>query len=491
MKDRPHVVIIMADQLRFDALGSHTPNLNGLLSESVRFDRAYCASPLCVPARGAFFTGRYPCQTGCLINPWVPADRRHGLVAADTANLYELAAPHYDVWHTGKQHFLTCDGVDQASDSPIHWQSFERFYDGHLKKTGGQKPGGAGFTGLIPELIGNAQTHAREYSIPATGRYDGPLSDFFDGFICDTSIDAIRSRDAGRPFWLNAMFLAPHPPLEVPEPWYSQLSLDDVELPANVGVWSEGQSPLQMYHLPGFIGTRYSREQWHEVWRVYLGLVALLDHCVGRILDELKRQNIYDNTLVLFTSDHGEMLGSHRLWQKMCCYEESIRIPVAFKPPKVWPWTPGPRAGLVSHIDILPTLDSLLGLGAPDNLPGFSLQSVFENGGATDRERVFVQYDGNGAIGNISRCVVTDDWKLNVDRFKDEIYFELYQLSNDPLEMNNLALKQPKRVETLLLILSKHLRSSGDHFDLSRSDYSRFYRFQSHFSDKLGSADGN
>ncbi len=80
--DRPHVVVIVADQLRADLLGPHTPRLNALLAESATFGRAYCASPLCVPARGALFTGRYPNHTGCLINPWREPDRHHGYVRA-------------------------------------------------------------------------------------------------------------------------------------------------------------------------------------------------------------------------------------------------------------------------------------------------------------------------------------------------------------------------------------------------------------------------
>ena len=333
MQNRPHVVNIMADQLRFDALGPHTPNLNKLLTQSVRFEHTYCASPLCAPARAALFTGRYPCETGSLINPWIPSDRHHGFVAANTANLYSLAAEHYDVWHTGKQHVFTEHELDQAADSPIHWQSFEQLYEPHLQKTGGHKPGGANFSTIVPELTGNARTVVQTYSTPATGKYSGPLSDFFDGFICDTSIDAIRSRHPNRPFMLNAMFLAPHPPFEIPDPWYSQIEADDFELPDNVGIWSQGQSPLQLYHLPGFLGTRYTREQWREIWRTYLGLVALLDHCVGRIIDELKNQGLYNQTLILFTSDHGEMLGSHQLWQKMCCYEESIQHAIGNKTP--------------------------------------------------------------------------------------------------------------------------------------------------------------
>ena len=97
------------------------------------------------------------------------------------------------------------------------------------------------------------------------------------------------------------------------------------------------QSPLQMYNLTGVVGAAYGRQEWKEAWRVYLGLVAMLDACVGQILDELKAQGIYEESLIVFTSDHGEMLGSHGLFQKMCMYEESARTPLYIKFPKGFP----------------------------------------------------------------------------------------------------------------------------------------------------------
>ena len=105
---RPDIVIIMADQLRYDVLGKgYTPNIDTLMNESVCFDRAYCASPLCVPSRGAFFTGLCPDSNGSLINPWEPRDAEYGNVRNGIDNLYELVSEDWEVIHSGKQHLFT------------------------------------------------------------------------------------------------------------------------------------------------------------------------------------------------------------------------------------------------------------------------------------------------------------------------------------------------------------------------------------------------
>lgn len=470
----PPVIVLMADQLRADALGPHTPHINALMSQSVCFERAYCASPLCVPARGAFFTGRAPNATGCLINPWRPDDARFGRVRAGVPTLYELLERDYDSWHVGKQHLLTVDGADSPA-SRTHWTATEKDYARFLETQNQRAPGGPSFRGLMPEMQGGRLTHAVTYSTPHTGCFPGDFEQFFDGFFTRGALDAIEGRDQNRPFALNLMFLAPHPPLEIPQPWYSLVQDQEVELPSNVGRWSEGQSPLQLYNLPGFIGSRYSREQWREVWRVYLGLVALLDHCVGLVIEALKREGLYDEALIVFTSDHGEMLGSHCLWQKMCLYEEAARVPLSFKLPG------GRGAGtrsdaLVSHLDVLPTLCELLELETPANLEGISLAPHIERGEAIERGAVFVQFDGNGARGNFQRGVVSGDWKLIVDLFKDEVFFELYDTRTDPQEERNRAWQEPERVRAMLRVLRDEMKRTSDLLDVPQSAFDEFLR---------------
>ncbi|MGO4495627.1 sulfatase [Paenibacillus sp. 2RAB27] len=473
---KPHVVIIMADQLRADLISPQfAPNIHKLSQESFRFNRAYCASPLCVPARGSFFTGRYPNQTGCLINPWEEQDAAHGHVRSNTPNLYQLLEKDWDSWHTGKQHLLTEDRFDQSAHSQTHWLPLEGRYAKYLKEQGKRAPGGASFQGLVPEMAGGTTTRVAAYSIPTTGRYEEGFDAFFDGFILNDTLDALQQRDQTKPLFLSAMFLAPHPPLDIPDPWYSMYTQEDITLPDNVGEWAKNQSPLQLYNLTGAIGVRYSREEWYRIWTVYAGLVRLLDDCVGRIIEELKTQGIYDDTLLIFTSDHGEMLGSHCLWQKMCMYEESVRTPLFLKFPDGFKSETSDSDALVSAIDIVPTLCDYLDIPIPEGVAGTSLLPLV-HGQQLNRERLFIQFDGNGARGNFQRCVIEGDHKLIVDWFKDEIFLELYDTAKDPQERDNLAFQDVHRNGILALLehIKEHMRSTGDILQLPDDAYAIF-----------------
>ncbi|MFS0727534.1 sulfatase [Paenibacillus sp. 1P07SE] len=472
-REQPHVIIIMADQLRWDVIGEHTPHINSLRSESVDFQRSYCASPICVPARGAFFSGRYPGETGCLINPWEKSEAAHGEVRSGIPHLYSLLEQQWDSWHTGKQHFYHADQPDNQPDALTHWRPFHKLYNEHMKQLGRPKPGGPEFKAIAPELMGGTVTKAKRYSIPTTGCYEEGLAHFYDSFITRSSLEALRSRDPDKPMLLNAMFLAPHPPLHIPEPYYSRFR--EVQMPENVGRWSPNQSPLQLYNVTGALGSHYTRADWARIWPVYLGLVSLLDDCVGQLIDELKRQQMYDNSLIVFTSDHGEMLGSHKLWQKMCMYEESSRIPLYIKFPADAGIAPRQVHQLVSAIDVLPTLCDALGVVPPDGLPGHSLMPSLQ-GAQHPREQVFIQYDGNGSRGNYQRCIVADRHKLIVDHFKDEIYLELYDTEADPQEHCNLAFEcsQEALIRSLLSKLEEHMRSISDHLVWPEDLYSDF-----------------
>ncbi|MBT97698.1 MAG: arylsulfatase [Dehalococcoidia bacterium] len=469
--EKPNIIILMADQLRFDLVGEHTPNINALVADSMSFTRAYCTSPLCVPARGSFFTGKYPNTSGSLINPWDPRDGHHGQVKARTPNLYSLLDGEWDSWHTGKQHLKTEDDFDRQPGSRTHWSSLEKGYASMLEAAGKRKPGGPAYRGAMPEMAYGTTTRLKKYSIPTTGCYPEGLDYFFDGYIKNTSLEAIENRDRSKPFMLNTMFIAPHPPLEIPEPFYSQIR--GVDMPENVGLWGAGQSPLQLYNLTGYLGTRYSRADWQEIWDVYAGLVALLDHCIGEIIRKLKDEGMYDNSLILWTADHGEMLGSHCLWQKMCMYEESTHVPLSFKLPKGTESIDSSDE-IVSHVDILPTLCDYAGVATPPGIDGLSLKKTIETGASIDRDHVFIQFDGNGARGNFQRSVIHGSHKLIVDLFKDEVYFELYDVLTDPQEKYNLAFTQQDRVRELSDLLREWMRDTGDLVSYVADDYDHF-----------------
>lgn len=463
-----HVVIIMADHLRYDVAKTHMPNVAAL--GGVTFDRCHCASPLCVPARGSFFTGLYPNETGSIINPWDERERVHGNVRTGIPNMYGLMGQDWDIWQVGKQHFLSEDDVfDNITLTHNHLD-----YSNYLKENGKRHPGGPEFRQLVPEMLHGKTTRARAYSKPHTGCYPEDEKFYYDNFFTEGCLEAIDKRDKTKPLLLNAMMLAPHPPFEVPEPWYSFAPRPEV-LPENVGKWYPGQSPLQLYNLTGVVGSHYSREKWYEPWRVYLGLVAMLDNCIGKIVTKLKEENMYDNTLIIITSDHGDMLGAHSLFQKMCMYEESLVVPLVIKFPA--DYTPARNfiSDNVSAVDVLPTLCDYLGITLPKTVSGTSLMPAIDGGLFGDRD-IFAQFDGNGARGNFQRTIVNGRHKLIVDIFKDEIFLELYDVETDRLETENLALDEvfAPRVTELLGRLKAHMKRTGDLLELPENVYENF-----------------
>ncbi|OYZ51378.1 MAG: hypothetical protein B7Y15_06090 [Bacteroidetes bacterium 24-39-8] len=483
------VIVIMADQLRADVLGKgFTPNIDALQKDAVTFNRAYCAAPLCAPSRASFFTGLYPNRTGSMINPWEKDDEVYGNTKAGIANLYGLMDAEWDSYHVGKQHFFTEEKMDKNPSTKTKWITQET-YSKWMKEQGKPKPGGKMYKDVAPELVSSTHTQLRSYSTPATGLYKEGINYFLDHYLANEAIKAIQNRDTKKPLLLNAMFLAPHPPFSIPEPYYSKYGLKDFDLPENVGEWYPGQSPLQMYNLTGFIGSRYNREQWGQIWAKYLGLVKLLDDEVGRVIVALKQAGIYEQSTILFTADHGEMLGSHSLWQKMCMYEESARVPFLLKLPQSVQPAIKVSNEPISLVDFLPTVLDLNAIKHPGRMDGISLLPLIE-GKTINRKAIFLQFDGNGSLGSSQRAVVMGNYKLTVDMFKDEFYVELYDLSKDFQEKENLAFNQSfsQKTNELLLVLKEHMKLSGDRVVLPAELMKKFlknYKYGIQKSDKV------
>lgn len=474
---KPNLIIIMADQLRSDVFNmGYTPNIDSLMKESVRFSSAYCASPLCVPARGAFFTGLCPSSNGSLINPWEKRDAKYGDVKSNIENLYSLMEKEWYSIHSGKQHLFTEGGKLEDRDNLTAWASTEKSYKEMLKENNVRQPGVLPrFKTYVPEMVDGKVTKVAKYSNAETGLYPFDSKYFFDIYFTDEGIKALKQRDKSKPVFYSAMYLAPHPPLEIPEPWFSLVKQDDVILPENVGKYYPHQSPLQMYNLTGIVGARYSEEEWKESWRVYLGQVALFDECVGRLINELKAEGLYDDSMIIFTTDHGEMLGSHRLFQKMCMYEESSHVPLTIRFPK------GEFARdintLVSHLDVMPTILDYLNIESKNSFEGISLLPLILNSDEKGFDRdIFIQYDGNGSRSNFQRCIIRNKYKLILDLFKDEMFIELYDLENDRIESKNLAFDEEydEEIIDMYASLSKHMKETSDLITLPILDLPSF-----------------
>lgn len=488
-KNKPNCICLFADQLRYDVLGKgYTPNIDALMADSVQFPNTYCASPLCVPARGSLFTGTYPGVNGSLINGWYPPEKPYSRVKDGIDNLYYfMERQNMECIHSGKQHLIV-EGtpLQERMDTKTAWLTTEDSYRAFVRESGRRLPGGPLFRTPIPEMTDGVHTRICTYSNPHTGMYEEGYDYYFDGYFTNAAVNAMEQLDGTKSLFLSMMFLAPHPPFDIPEPWYSQIKDEEVKLPENVNQWYPHQSPLQKYNLTGFIGGSYHMEEWREAWRVYLGLVSLLDSCVGRIIDKLKEKGLYENSLILFGSDHGEMLGSHCLFQKMCMYEESVRTPFSIHLPG------GESSGTIrkeyiSHVDIFPTICDYYGEKPNHEVNGISLKGLLKGDGTWTERPVYIQYDGNASRGNFQRCVIWKNYKYIVDFFKDEYYYELYDLENDRQETANLLFDEQAEQSGIWetawemnKMLRKHLREINDFLvlpDWNPADFVEQYHF--------------
>jgi arylsulfatase A-like enzyme len=430
--DRPNILFLMTDHQRFDSLHmvqaglQVTPNLSRLASSSTRFTRAYNTCPLCVPARTALATGQYPTRNGVVFNDW------HGTRAGDHVTLHQsLAEAGYDVGHIGVHHIRVAPPLEDRV--PFSKWIGESEYRHYLKKNGivQDRTSLGHFRNEVIELQDDRYEPAK-YSNTKTDVWPHEVEHFRDLFFCREAAEYIRHY-RNRPFALFLYLWAPHPPLRVPEPYASLFEPGKLALPPNVGQAAEAEPSGRRKGAAAQLGAGVSMSQWRRAWAAHLGLVRLADEGLGRVVEALEDSGKADNTLVLFTVDHGDHLGQHAMYQKMEMYEQAIRIPLLIRGPGV---RPQEIDTCVSHLDVMPTLLDLAGLTPPDQLDGRSLRDCLLHGEVPEERPVFCQYSGNPTIGDLRRAVVTNQLKYVYDPRDTP---ELYDLHRDPYEMVNLA----------------------------------------------------
>ena len=432
----------MADHQRADSLGmvqagvQATPALKHLAARAAVFSRAYSTCPLCVPARTALFTGKYPTANGVVYNDWT------GETAGDHKPLQQcLHEAGYDVAHVGVHHIRVRPGLRERV--PFCLWVDESDHRRYLAERGLEpmpaEAAGAFRRGIL-EMQEGELTRV-EYSNTRTAVWPHAAEHFKDAYWCRRAVEFLRAPRA-RPFALFLFLWAPHPPLILPEPYASMFDPGALELPANVGAPAEGEPPGRRRGIAAQLAEGVTMGEWRRVWAAHLGLVRLADDGIGQVLQALEEQGFVEDTLVVFTVDHGEHLGQHAMYQKMEMYEPAIRVPLLLHVPGAGPQAFGAP---VSHLDMMPTLLELLGLDAPKAMDGVSLASSVRDGAEPPARAVYSQYSGNPTPGLMRRAVVTRRWKYVHD--PDDAP-ELYDLEADPLEMRNLA-GDPAHAETV------------------------------------------
>ena len=451
----PNLLFLATDHQRADSIGAVqagvevTPNLNRLAAEGTHFQRAYTTCPLCVPARTAIATGQYPTRNGVVYNDW------RGARAGDHKPLHQyLAEAGYEVGHIGVAHIRVAPTLRERVDFS-RWASnaeYSQFID--EKGIDDRSTDLNRFKRAITENQEGERTPV-SYSNTETAVWPHPEEFFLDSFYGQQAVEFLEQK-RNKPFALFVYLWAPHPPLRLPEPYSSLFDPANIDLPPNVDQPAAGEPASRRRGIAAQLAEGLSMEAWRRVWAAHLGLTHLADAVVGRILSTLNVSGCRDETLVLFTTDHGDHLGQHRMYQKMEMYEQAIRIPLILSGPAIEAQT---CAVPVSHLDLMPTLLDRFGLESPDPLDGISLLPFLEAGTPLPERSIFSQYSGNPVVGDLRRAVITRRHKYVYDPDDSP---ELYDLERDPLEMRNIAAEEPDITSQLHQECRRWGESSGD-----------------------------
>jgi len=443
MSAKPNFLFISADGMRYDSLGCNgnalakTPNIDRLASQGTRFSRSYCSQPICMPCRSSIMTGRYPSAHGVWQNgialdpsqPLLPELLSHG--GYHTACYGKC---HFKPWlpsltpderahrpeYVGDGPYYGFDRVRVADHSPQ-----DQYYD-WLKEN-------------FPQHLGKAKHPFDERPEGATVAWKGtlPAEATKTRYISELTTNAIGEQRAEQPFFIWSSIIDPHHPYNPPAPfcdWYDGADFAPPpskegpgNLPKHYHAWLK-----RLHDEWGHVDT--AQKHWLQVRRMYQGKVSHVDHEVGRILAALDEAGLADNTIVLFWSDHGTMLGDFGLLQIGEYSQESlIRVPMIWRGPGVDQQTSN---ALTSAVDVMPTLLSMAGIDVPTSVQGSSLTPLLDYSQPTVRDQLIVENRWGQNPPEGFNTLVTDQYKLSLYTNGNE--GELYDLQKDPQELNNL-----------------------------------------------------
>lgn len=423
--EKPNVLFIAVDDLRpqlgcYGETGMHSPNIDRLASRGVVFNRSYCMVPTCGASRASLFTGIRPAR-----NRFVSHLTRADKDAPDAMTLNtHFKNNGYVTVSNGKVFHNTADNADGWSETV--WRpktsgiAYHNPENATLHKERGEKLGSKGRG-------------------PAFESADAPDSDYADGMIADKAIsDLQRLSKADQPFFLATGFLKPHLPFVCPKKYWDLYPRESIKLPANYH--RPENAPDEAIHTFGemrsYAGIPKSGpvddETALNLIHGYYACVSFTDAQIGRVLDELDRLKLADNTIVILWGDHGWNLGEHTLWCKHCCFETSMRAPLIVSAPGV---NGGMKTdGLTEFIDIYPSLCDLAGLPKPDHLQGRSFVPLLNKPDMKWKEFAIGRFGAGDTIR-------TDQYRFSeyTDKKGEAIARMLYDHKHDPQEDKNIS----------------------------------------------------
>ncbi len=452
---RPNILLIMTDQFRCDAINAgasntkHTPSLDALLSESTSFSRAVTTSPICAPARASLLASLYPHQ----MHIWDNKPHTFPPQARNWVKILKQLGYHTSVF--GKTHYYPYNGsvsdMRNAEDL-LHAYGYDAVDEipgprvsgkllSHMTALWEEK----GYRTLVQQDLQRRYAGKHTHTEPSPL----PLKLYPDVYVGNKAYDYLASYQEKEPFFCFVSFGGPHDPWDCPQQYTRRFENQTMESPLppftslNANRTS-GNWDTEVHHPP------LDLEDIEAVRRNYAGKVSLIDEQIGRLIDCLKARNLWENTLVIFTSDHGELLGDHHRLYKQNFLNPALLVPLLIK-------TPNQSKGcstqaMAELIDIGPTLVDYAQAEMDYPHAGSSLRHVLENKATGHRKLVFSEY-------NHEIMVWDGEWKMVVT--KDLEPYLLFNTDKDPHEQINQVGLHPEREKTLQDAIAEHLQSKN------------------------------
>ncbi|KIL41433.1 sulfatase [Gordoniibacillus kamchatkensis] len=467
--NKPNIVLITSDQQHWNTLGAFnreisTPNLDRLVKEGTTFSRAYCPNPTCTPTRASIVTGMYPSQHGAwTLGTMLPEDRQ------TVGEL--LRQGGYRTALVGKAHFQPVGSTDEYRSLEgrmmLHdfdfWRKFTGPYYGFEHAELVRNHTNEWLVGQHYALWMEERgcSNWRDYFTPPIGtmdeaaKFSWPIPEEFhyNTWIAERTNALLDTyKQSGDNFFLWASFPDPHPPYLAPEPWANMYDPDRLTIPKAAAGEHENNPPhfrmtqepdpdFSAYRETGFgihgyhSHIRMSEDDHKKSVAVYYGMVSFMDKCIGKIMYKLDELGLADNTIVVFTTDHGHFFGQHGLQAKGGFhYEDLIRLPFIVKYPNRVP------AGQVSDslqslVDLAPTFLSFAGLNVPGAMTGVDQSRVWLDPSQASREHVICEFHHEPTTIH-QKTYVDRRYKITV--YFNQTYGELFDLEEDPGEIRNL-----------------------------------------------------
>jgi len=431
---QPNILLITTDQQRFDTLGKYkpsflrTPHLDQLAHEGISFASAYSDCPVCVPARTTLMTGRSGLSHGLTGN----RDTSEVMGREDTLPSC-LRDAGYQTAAIGKMHFGP-QRVRHGFDEMILPDDYYRA----MRRSGNP---------LQPMRHGLGQNEM--YPTMATV----PESQTLTSWTAEQCVSYIRDRrDPSVPFFLWCSFSKPHPPFDPPEPYYSMYRHLEIPDPV-IGDWLANEAPPELKQTAA--GMKYDEiptEIWREARAAYYGLITQIDYNIGRVFAALMERDLYKETVIIFTSDHGEFLGDHHCGGKSFGYEGSAHVPFILRlPGSIQPRRHGSQVSTpITLADLLPTVLNLAGTTVPTKVTGESLLSLSQD------PRYAIGVGG----GNVRTTFITDG-RYKYHWFCQGAVEQFFDLQRDPYEKTLLSEHESlPRLKEALIHYHQNLRTS-------------------------------